>query len=141
LCWGDLDLARGMITVRKGKGSKPSWTLLPPSTRGALAAWFEAAGSPPPATPVFPVRRGRHYTPEGLGKRVQQLLRRAGVWTSGNGNCHRFRRSFATTYLKTNPADLTGLMRLMRHENIATTQRYVWYEPENLAPRMQALEL
>jgi hypothetical protein len=141
LCWRDLDVARGMITVLKGKGAKPSWTLLPPSTREALAAWFAAAGSPPDSAPVFAARRGCPYTPEGLGKRIQRLLRRAGVWTSGTGNCHRFRRSFATTYLKTNPADLTGLMRLMRHENIATTQRYVWYEPEDLAPRMAALEL
>jgi integrase len=149
LRWGDLDLDRGLISVLKGKGAKPSWTLLPPATPPALRAWYEAAGSPPAEAPVFAVplgaghdaRVGQPYTPGGIGKQVQTILTRAGCWTRGLGSAHRFRRSFATTYLKANPQDLIGLMRLMRHENIATTQKYVWFEPEDLAPRMAALEL
>jgi integrase len=39
------------------------------------------------------------------------------------------------------PQDVTGLMRLMRHENVATTQRYIWLELDDLAPRMAVLEL
>lgn len=149
VCWQDLDLPRGMITVLKGKGNKPSWTLLPSSTREALAAWFEASGCPPDAAPVFPVppgvghptRIGGHYTPGGIGRIVQKILTRAGCWSPGAGCAHRFRRSFATTYLRANPQDLTGLMRLMRHEQIATTQKYVWLEPEDLAPRLAAMRL
>jgi site-specific recombinase XerC len=141
LRWGSLDLERGMISVLMGKGQKPSWTLLPRSAPAALAAWFLAAGSPPDSAHVFSTPSGRPYTPNGIGRAVHRLLVRANLWTRGIGCAHRLRRSFATTYMKAHPGDLTGLMRLMRHENIATTQRYVWYEPEDLAPRMAALEL
>ena len=149
LRWGDLDVTRGMVTVRHGKGDKPSWTLLPPSTHAALRAWFEAARTPGDDTPVFPIQPGtghpRHvggpYSPGGLGKLVRRILIRAGLWTPGSGICHRFRRSFATQYIRTNPGDLAGLQRLMRHTQLSTTGRYLYLEPEDLAPRMAALEL
>jgi integrase len=141
LCWGNLDLDQGMISVLKGKGAKPSWTLLPRSAPTALAGWFEASGSPPDAAPVFPRPRGGHYTPNGLGQIVQRLLLRADLWTRGLGASHRFRRSFATQYLKQNRHDLVGLQRLLRHNDIATTEKYVWFTPADLAPQMAALEL
>jgi integrase len=149
LAWRDLDVARGLVYVRKGKGNKPTWTLLPRSSQVALAAWFAAASSPPDAAaPMFPrpcgnahARKGGHHSPGGLGKLVQRLLTRAGLWTHGIGGAHRFRRSFATTYLKANPSDLAGLQKLMRHTLLSTTGKYCFFEPEDLAPRMAAMEL
>jgi integrase len=141
LCWGDLDVTRGLVFVKKGKGNKPAWTMLPPSTRPALSAWFEAAGSPPDTAPVFPRPRGGHYAPKGIGRLVQKLLMRADLWARGIGAAHRFRRSFASQYLRQNRHDLVGLSRLMRHSQLATTNDYIFLEPDDFAPQMQALEL
>jgi integrase len=65
---------------------------------------------------------------------VRRILERAGLGTSGLGCAHRFRRRLATTYL-------AGLQKLMRHTQLSTTGRYLYLEPEDLAPRMAALEL
>jgi hypothetical protein len=40
-----------------------------------------------------------------------------------------------------NPGDLAGLQVLLRHEQLSTTGKYLFLEPEDLAPRMAALEL
>jgi integrase len=141
LCWGELDLSRGLVYVKKGKGDKPAWTMLPPSTRPALAAWFEAAGQPADSAPVFPCPRGGHYTPKGIGRLVQKLLVRADLWARGLGSAHRFRRSFASQYLRQNRHDLVGLSRLIRHSQLATTNDYIFLEPDDFAPQMAALEL
>lgn len=141
LRWADIDLAPGVAVVLNGKGGKASWTLLTASAQTALAAWFEAAGAPPDPSPVFPNRDGAHYTPGSIGELVRGLLERAGLWKPGSGCAHRFRRSFATEYLRANPGDLEGLRRLMRHDAIATTIRYVYLEPEDLAPRLARVRL
>jgi integrase/recombinase XerD len=156
LRWGDLDLTRGVVYVRLGKGRKASWTLLPSSTRDALMRWCEAAGAPPAEAPVFPIEPGRPglpgsgghpakigqpLTPGGIGKIVQILLTRAGLWTRGMGAAHRFRRSFATEYLRANRSDVLGLQQLMRHDDVATTQRYVFFTREDLAARLDQITL
>jgi integrase len=149
LCWGDLDLPRGLVYVKRGKGDKPATTLLPGPTRAALAAWYVAAGTPSDETPVFPIPPkpgcqgfvGGPYTAAGLGGVVQRILLRAGLWTRGIGCSHRFRRSFASQYLRQNRHDLVGLATLLRHSDVATTTRYCYLELEDLTPQMAALEL
>ncbi len=149
LRWADIDLRQGMARIRLGKGGKPSWTLLTGDAQAALAAWFTAAGEPPDETPVFPIppgvghpkHVGQPYTANGLGKWVQRILERGGVWKAGIGSCHRFRRSFATQYLRANPQDLIGLQRLMRHSTVATTSKYCFLEPDDLTPRMAKMRL
>ena len=131
LGWFDVDLGRGMVSVRHGKVDKPGWTLLPPSTQAALHAWFTAAGAPADDKPVFPIPPqighprfvGGPYTANGLGKFVRRILDRAGLWSPGSGAAHRFRRSFATTYIRANPGDLAGLQKLMRHTQLSTNRQ------------------
>lgn len=148
LVWGDVDFGRGMVHVRRGKGGKPSWTLLPAEAQAALTDWYNRTREALPTAPVFPTppRAGRqgqpgHYRPEGLGRVVQRLLTQAGLWHKGAGCAHRFRRSFATEYLRANPQDLAGLQRLMRHENPTTTAGYIFYQPDDLAPRLAKVRL
>ena len=141
LRWADIDLAPGVALVPHGKGDKSSWTLLTTGAQVTLAAWFTAAGEPPDGAPVFPNRGGGHYTPGSIGELVRGFLARAGLWKPGDGCAHRFRRSFATEYLRANPGDLEGLRRLLRHDQIATTVRYVYLQPEDLAPRLARLRL
>jgi len=139
--WSHVNLSTGMVLVPNGKGAKSSWTMLTTATQADLAAWFEAAGSPLDTAPVFPTPRGRPYRPGSLGLIVRQLLRRAGLWTPGIGSAHRFRRSLATEYLRTNPGDLVGLQAILRHENVATTARYAWLTADDLKPRLGRVRL
>ena len=149
LKWSDVDLSQGMVLIMKGKGSKPSWTLLMPEAQAALGAWFEAAQEPPDESPVFPVpagvghpkRIGGPYTPGGIGKIIQAVLTRAGCWSRGIGGGHRFRRTMATAYLREHPGDIVGLARIMRHEQISTTERYAFLQPDDLAPRLAKVRL
>jgi len=145
LRWGDLNLETGLALIQRGKGGQPSWTLLLEPTRAALQAWREDSRNPPPEALVFPVpgsgTPARPYTPGGLGKLVQGLLRRAGCWSRGLGACHRFRRSFATAYLRENPSDLVGLQRLMRHRSVSTTAKYAFLQPDDLGPRLARVRL
>jgi integrase len=139
--WGHINLTTGMCLVPNGKGAKSSWTMLTATTQTDLAAWFTAAGEPPDDTPVFPNPHGQPYRPNSLGVIVRLLLTRAGLWTTGLGCAHRFRRSLATEYLRANPGDLVGLQAILRHEQIATTARYAWLTTDDLAPRLARVHL
>lgn len=149
LKWGDLRLAEGIAYIRRGKGGRADWTLLLETTKAALTAWHAAAGSPAPEAWVFtvppnvghPTRTGGPYTPGGFDKIVRSILRRAGCWARGLGSCHRMRRSFATSYIREHPQDTFGLMRLMRHRQLSTTQRYCFLQPDDLAPRLARVRL
>lgn len=120
-----------------------------PDAGGPLAVWFEAAGRPTGSVPVFPSPGSGHfhegagqpYKPGSLGRHVQLLLTRLGVWERGLELAHRFRRTFATEFLRANPGDLEGLRKLMRHDNLATTVLYVYLQPEDLASRMEQVAL
>lgn len=139
--WTSINLRTGMVLVPNGKGGKSAFTLLTPQAQVDIQAWFEAAGEPSDESPVFPGPRGHPYKAPSLGLIVQKLLTRAGLWARGMGNCHRFRRSLATAYLKVNPGDLVGLQAILRHENVATTARYAWLTSDDLAPRLARVNL
>ena len=141
LRWAEIDLGPGEALVRRGKGGKSFWTLLTASAQLALAAWFDRAGSPADLSPVFPTPSGGHYAPAALGDVVRRCLIRAGLWSPGRGCAHRFRRTFATAYLRANPGDIEGLRLIFGHEDIATTVDYVFLQPEDLAPRVARVRL
>jgi site-specific recombinase XerD len=54
---------------------------------------------------------------------------------------HRFPRTFATEYLRANPQDLEGLRCLLRHDNVATTARYVYLDAADLRDRLERVAL
>lgn len=141
LRWGDVDLGPGVALVRRGKGGKSYWTVLTPSAQTALAAWYDVQGRPADDAPVFPTQRGGHYSPATLGDVVRGILQRAGLWKPGIGLCHRFRRSFATEYLRQNAGDLNGLRIILGHEDISTTVGYCHISPAELAPRVARVNL
>ena len=103
--------------------------------------FFPALGFTDLTDGVYDGDPARPYTPGGLGKIVQAILTRAGCWWRGLGAAHRFRRSFATEYLRENREDLVGLQRLMRHKQVSTTARYCFLQPADLAPRLSRVTL
>ena len=73
---------------------------------------------------VFVSNRGKQLTPEVIGMFLKQAAKEVGVNPQVRVSPHTCRHTFAHLQLK-NGLDLYSLSRLMGHENVAITQRYL----------------
>ncbi len=122
---GDLDRARGIVTVRRGKGGKDR---LAPLGAQALA-WIErylekcrpllevSANE----TALFLSGYGGRLNPNYLGNWVRRVIDAAQIGKTGS--CHLFRHACAT-HLHENGADLRSIQELLGHARLDTTQIY-----------------
>jgi len=121
----DLDAARGVLVVRRGKGGKDRivpigetalyWLdrYLSEVRPGFVAHWEEHA--------LFVSYRGRRFHRNFPSIAVRQYLRRAGV--SQTGSCHLFRHTAVTQMLERG-ADIRCLQALLGHASLESTQVY-----------------
>ena len=72
----------------------------------------------------FVSRTGKKLTPEAITKFLKKAARDVGVNDQIRVSPHTFRHTFAHMQLK-NGLDLYTLSRVMGHENVAITQRYL----------------
>ncbi len=122
---GDVDRARGVVTVRRGKGGKDR---LAPLGAQALA-WVERylekcrplleVGAAEPA--LFLSGYGGRLNPNYLGNWVRRTIDAAKIGKTGS--CHLFRHACATHLLE-NGADLRMIQELLGHARLDTTQIY-----------------
>lgn len=82
---------------------------------------------------VFPGRWGGHVEASYVGKRLTRLLPQG--W-SGHTLRHRFA---TTTYEETH--DILLVSKALRHENVATTQRYVAFPQERMREVVKAVRI
>ncbi|HUH89622.1 MAG TPA: tyrosine recombinase XerC [Lysobacter sp.] len=127
LCWHDLDLDDGLVTVL-GKGGKQRSVPLGSFARAALAEWRASTGAANDS-PVFPGRNGP-ITPRAVQYRLSQLALRQGL--SKRVHPHMLRHSFASHILESS-GDLRGVQELLGHADIATTQIYTHLDFQHLA--------
>lgn len=73
---------------------------------------------------IFVSNRGKQLTPEVIGMFLKQAAKEVGVNPQVRVSPHTCRHTFAHLQLK-NGLDLYSLSRLMGHENVAITQRYL----------------
>ncbi len=128
LCWRDLDLASGFVTVL-GKGSKQRKVPVGSHARNALAAWRAEQGGANDA-PVFPGRSGGPISQRAVQIRLKQLAQRQGLFK--HVHPHMLRHSFASHILESS-GDLRGVQELLGHADIATTQIYTHLDFQHLA--------
>lgn len=125
---GDLDLAKGVVTVI-GKGDRQRQVLVHGRCVEALTGWIEG-GRPAMATETTPAgalflnSRGRRLGPRDV-RRI--LDRRSPVPT----HPHALRHSFAT-HLLDGGADLRVVQELLGHASLQTTQVYTHVSKERL---------
>lgn len=116
----DIDSTRMMIRVVNGKGGKDRYTLLPPQLLDTLRLHWQTAR---PREWLFPKTDGSK--PIGVSQ-VQKIFhaakRRAGV--QKEGGIHSLRHAFATHLLEAG-IDIHTIGRLMGHDQITTTARYL----------------
>jgi integrase/recombinase XerD len=111
----DVDLERGVLAVRKGKGNKTRTLGLSPALVSALASYFETVSS----DWVFSDEAGKPLGRTSLYHRLQRLGDRVGVEVSP----HSLRRAFVTINAsKGRP--LVYLQKSCGHSDIRTTMGY-----------------
>ena len=121
----DVDHARGIVLVRRGKGGKDRLAPL-----GAQAfAWIERylktcrplleVGAH--ETALFLSGYGLRLNPNYLGNWVRKTIDAAGL--AQHGSCHLLRHACAT-HLLDNGADLRAIQELLGHARLDTTQIY-----------------
>ncbi len=115
----DLDMDRGLVRVRGGKGGKDRYTLLAKRAVEAVHLYRDAY----PARPwLFPGgMKEAHLTTRSVQRIVQESARAAGI--EKHVTAHTLRHSFATHLLE-GGTNLRIIQELLGHESARTTQVY-----------------
>lgn len=114
----DLDLQRGLLHVRCGKGAKDRITLLSPSIEAELR-WL--MGGRAGSEPLFVSDQGGRLSTRSIQRVVSAAARRANV--PHKVTPHLLRHAFATHLLEAG-TDIRVIQELLGHANIKTTTRY-----------------
>lgn len=133
LVLGDIDVARGVVFVRQGKGRKDR---LIPIGRRAIA-WVDryVREARPAFLPVLAERhlflnnRGRRIWPSRLTDWLHGHLHDSGVGKAGS--CHIWRHTMATL-LHDGGVDIRDLQEMLGHADLSTTQIYTHVSLERL---------
>jgi site-specific recombinase XerD len=116
----DIDAARGLVTVRQGKGAKDRLVPLSPRLLEELRGywrryrprpWLFAGGRP-----------GEHLSAGNVQRVVRRVAQRAGLGKPVS--LHTLRHSYATHLLEAG-CDLLTIQRLLGHKDLKTTSRYL----------------
>jgi site-specific recombinase XerD len=119
---GALDLRRGKLLVKSGKGGKDRVVYVSPDAHDALTDYLEQR-SQSRSKIVFLVEKGRcrgqPISVRGIQKKMEYYAKESGLKVS----CHHLRHTMATQLLNAD-ADITIIQDLLGHSRITTTQRY-----------------
>ena len=120
----DVDLERGTVMIRQGKGRKDR--LIPIGERAC--AWIgkyldtvrpQLVARADELT-LFVTDYGEPFEKNRLGDLVKRYMRHAGI---AQGSCHAFRHACATHMLE-NGADIRFIQAMLGHSELSTTQIY-----------------
>jgi integrase/recombinase XerC len=133
---GDLEISerRGMVEIRSGKGGKSRVVPLNRTARKALEAWLEMRDGE--ACSLFTSKQGAGVSTSGLGRRVAELGRRAGVAVTA----HTLRHTFAKNLVDAG-VSLEKVAALLGHSNLNTTKIYTIPGEADLQTAVDALDL
>lgn len=131
----DIQSQRMLIHVRAGKGNKDRFTLLSPRLLAELRSYWR---SERPRPWLFPGRDGGPLPVATAQKAFYALQRRAQL-ARGQG-IHSLRHSFATHLLEAG-VDLPTLQRLLGHNQLSTTARYLHVSGQHLQRLSSPLDL
>jgi integrase/recombinase XerD len=106
-----------------GKGNKRLSVPISPETRHLLQLLIDQDGKGGPQSLLFPGRDGRPISRFAVYHIVSKAMKKAGISGPKMGP-HCLRHSLGKNYIA-NGGDPFSLKRIMRHRNLATTQKYV----------------
>jgi len=118
----DLDLRRGTIIVKSGKGARGRMVHMSADAHSAIKEYLRVRQSVRTKA-LFLVDKGalkgKPISVRGIQKRLELYTRKSGLRVC----CHELRHTMATQLLNAG-ADLTVIQDLLGHSRVATTQRY-----------------
>ncbi|KAA3654993.1 MAG: hypothetical protein DWQ04_33920 [Chloroflexi bacterium] len=143
---GDLVLrARsGWVTVREGKHGSYREVPLTSEVRTALTAYLESRGGEGRATlpdKTLPLWLGKHGALTHRSSVLRTLNKYAFRSQLDSISPHTLHHTFATRYLKANPDDLRGLAALLGHSDLNSVMIYTEPTREDIANRLERMEL
>jgi integrase len=124
LAWGDVDMRRGLLTVRESKSKRSREIPLSALAADVLSAAFRKRTSVLREEPVFPHFHGR---PHLLTRRFAEAARRADTPTL---RLHDLRHGFGSRLAQAG-VPIPTVQRLMGHATIVMTMRYAGHMPES----------
>jgi site-specific recombinase XerD len=137
----DIDLARGTVRVRHGKGDLARTVVLDPEACDVLRVWAVArrrilAGAAQKRAPFFCTLKGGAVHTSYLRAMLPRLAKRAGV--SKRVHPHSLRHTYAVE-LSREAVPLHLISAALGHANVATTSRYISHmESAELLDTMRA---
>ena len=123
---GDVDLKTGKIGIKHGdeggaKGGKGRIVYLGKASRRTLWRYLaDREDGDDPDSFLFMARDNRPYNPSSLRQLIQGIAEKANV---KNAYPHRFRHTFAITYLRSG-GDVFTLQALLGHSSLDMVRRY-----------------
>jgi integrase len=133
---GDIDSARGMVWVRRGKGRKDRGVALSPVLLEMLRSWWRTAR---PVTWLFPSRcdASRPCSDSTVQKAIHRAAKAAGIRKPVSPRT--LRHSFATHAMESG-TPLRVIQTVLGHRSMRTTEIYTHVTPEGLARLRSPLE-
>jgi site-specific recombinase XerD len=126
---GDIDAAKGLLHVRRGKGGRERYVMLPHRLLETLRQYWRLARPPGPL--LFPGQdRSKPLCPDTVRRAVHCAAASVGI--SRRVTMHAFRHSFATHLLEAGE-DLRTIQVLLGHRSIRNTARYLQVTTQHLA--------
>lgn len=119
LNWGDVNIERGTIQVKQGKGKKDRTVIIGVTTRRALLAYRRTIVHDDDS-PLIQTNKGTRLTAMGIRSALLRIEERSGIRVSP----HALRRTFATLSRRAG-MDLLELQALMGHASLDMTKRYI----------------
>ena len=121
----DLDIERGTIMIRQGKGKKDR--MIPIGARAL--AWIDkyvievrpTLARQPDEGILFLSNQGEIFSPNRLTQMVREYVEKAELGKTGS--CHLFRHTMATLMLE-GGADIRFIQAMLGHAELSTTQIY-----------------
>ena len=114
----DIDLENGQAIIWMGKGRKQRTVLIDPDTITLLRSFCQ--GKDPKGLLIG-------LKPRQIQNVVKHYAKAAGVRWAEHVSPHRLRDTFAVHWVR-HQGDLESLRRLLGHNSLATTQRYLVFE-------------
>ena len=137
---GDVEIGErsGKLTVRQGKHGGYRDVPLTREVRAALSAYLEQYPDAKPDAPLWLGTRGELSHRSSVVRLLNKYAYQAGIEAF---NPHALRHTFASSLPGSEPRRLRGLAALLGHANLNTVMIYTEPRLEDLAERMERVEL
>lgn len=117
---GDYDNQRGRLHVRAGKGDKDRFVFLGSRSQKAIWKMLISRKGSKQTDPLFAAKTIKPLDRNNLRHHIQLIAKRVGVT---NAHPHRFRHTFAITFLR-NGGGIHELQRILGHSSIEMSIHY-----------------